>query len=163
MKHRISIVYHSESGRTKQLAQEVFKGINEYKNIECKIMVISDCDYDFMGLSHAVIFGSPTYYGGMSWQMKKFIDKLRDHVSLEGKIGSAFCSGKSFRGGSETTLIGIYQSLLIYGMLIYTGGTKKGLPSTHYGAALTGCFVKEDFLVCQKLGKNIAEKVIELF
>ncbi|MEA3378686.1 MAG: flavodoxin family protein [Nanoarchaeota archaeon] len=97
MNHRISIVYHSESGRTKQLAQEVFNGVNEYKNIECKVISISDCDYNFIEQSQAVIFGSPTYYGGMSWQMKRFIDGLRDYVNLEGKIGSAFCSGKSLR------------------------------------------------------------------
>ncbi len=154
----IAIVYHSETGRTKELAGYVAEGVAD--TVGCKIMSVDSCDYDFLQSCQAIIFGSPTYYGAMSWQMKQFLDQLRNHIQVEGKLAAAFSSGASLRGGTETTLIGFYQALLIMGMMIYTGGTRTGEPSSHYGAAVTGEFTEDDLEVCRKLGRNLAEKAI---
>ena len=67
---KIAIIYHSASGNTKQQAALVEEGALSVPGIEVKTMPIEDTDNAWIEESKAVIFGSPTYEGTCSWQMK---------------------------------------------------------------------------------------------
>ncbi len=70
----ISVVFQSEYGHTKCMAEAVASGaggnlyaINADGNL-------SDTDWEEFDKADAIIMGSPTYMGEVSWQFKKFAD-----------------------------------------------------------------------------------------
>lgn len=72
-------------------------------------------DYD------AIIFGTPTRFGGMAAQMRNFLDQtgaLWFTGKLIGKVGSVFVSTATQHGGQETTLTSFHTTLLHHGMVI---------------------------------------------
>ena len=81
-------------------------------------------DYD------AIIFGTPTRFGNMAAQMRKFLDQtggLWAQGKLIGKVGSVFASTASQHGGQETTILSFHTTLLHQGMVIV------GLPYSFAG------------------------------
>jgi NAD(P)H dehydrogenase (quinone) len=107
----------------------------------------------------AIVIGSPCYYGQMAGPVKQLIDDLVGrHGQLNGKVGGAFASSANLGGGSETTIIGILQAMLIAGMTIQ--GDPQG---AHYGPLSVG---KPDERVkqqCERRGQRIAALTIKLF
>lgn len=81
-------------------------------------------DYD------AIIFGTPTRFGGMAAQMKQFIDMaggLWARNALVGKVGAVFTSTGSQHGGHEAAILSSQLPLQHFGMMIV------GLPYTFTG------------------------------
>jgi NAD(P)H dehydrogenase (quinone) len=69
----------------------------------------------------AIIFGTPTRFGNMCAQMRRFLDQtsgLWMRGALVGKVGSVFTSTASQHGGQETTITGFHTTLLHHGMVI---------------------------------------------
>ena len=70
---KYTILIHSESGNTEKVARYIEQGALSEPDTEVKIMNITDeLDMDFLNESKVVVFGTPTYYANMSWQMKKW-------------------------------------------------------------------------------------------
>lgn len=159
--HKIAVLYHSESGNTKAMAELIAKGARK-TGCDAKTMEVNDLDLSYIEESMAVLFGSPTYYGTTSWQMKKLMDTIS--VKLEGKLGAPFSSAAwQGGGGYELTEMALIAGMLIRGMLIYSGGVSTGHPPTHFGAVSAGSPKGFDAERCIKLGVNIALKVKELW
>jgi NAD(P)H dehydrogenase (quinone) len=79
----------------------------------------------------AVIFGSPTRFGGQTSQFRAFIDALGGlwaQGMLADKVYAGFTSSQSAHGGQETTLINLYTTLMHFGGIVvapgYTDPTK---------------------------------------
>ena len=159
---KIAIVYHSETGNTKRMAELIEEGCRKVSGVEARIMAIDELDEAYMAQAQAMLFGGPTYEGTISWQMKRVLDEVS--VKLDGKLGGVFASQNWPGGGgadfAELTLI---AAMLVRGMLIYSGGITKGAPFLHFGAVSArrpeGLYAER----CIKLGENIAEKSVELF
>ena len=78
----------------------------------------------------AIIFGSPTRFGGMCAQVRAFLDStgaLWAKGALEGKIGSSFTSTSTQHGGQEATQLSFTTFFLHHGMLV------GGVPFSHKG------------------------------
>lgn len=159
---KITILYHSETGNTKKVAELIAKGIGGSSGIECKLMSIANVDTDFLSGSQAVVFGCPTYGGTFSYTLKQWLDKL--HKSqLEGKLGAVFATENYVGGGAELSLMGLIGQLLVRGMLVYSGGAAQGYPYTHFGAV---CVRDGDDFQQQRaviFGERIAKKAKQLF
>ena len=84
----ISVVYHSESGNTRRVAELVAEGARVSPSVQARVMSLEEMDKGWIESSRAVIFGCPTYAGSLSWQMKQFVDTTS--YNLEGKIGAAY-------------------------------------------------------------------------
>ncbi|SOJ54135.1 NAD(P)H dehydrogenase (quinone) [Mycobacterium simulans] len=73
----------------------------------------------------AVIFGSPTRFGSTTSQFQTFMDSL-GRLWAEGKLAdkvyAAWTSTESPHGGQETTLMGLYVSLMHFGGIIVPPG-----------------------------------------
>jgi len=79
----------------------------------------------------AVIFGSPTRFGGQTSQFRAFIDTLGGlwaQGMLADKVYAGFTSSQTAHGGQETTLLNLYTTLMHFGGIVvapgYTDPTK---------------------------------------
>lgn len=160
---KIAIIYHSETGNTKKMAELVQEGCLKVKGIEAKYMSIDDIDEAYVVESTAIIFGSPTYEGSCSWQMKRYLDT--GPRGLAGKLGGVFVSQNwPGGGGASFAEMTIIAGMLVLGMIIYSGGISLGQPYLHFGAVSRRAPDEELYRErCVKLGENIAMKAIELF
>ncbi len=158
--NRVSIIYHSETGNTSKMAELVAEGVKK-AGCEAMTMSVDALNTEYIQQSRAVLFGSPTYYGTTSWQMKKLMDTIS--VNLEGKLGAPFASANwKGGGGYEFTEFTLIAGMLIRGMIIYTGGVTNPVP-THFGAVSAKAPEGFDAERCEQLGLNVARKVQELW
>ncbi|RKY63559.1 MAG: flavodoxin [Candidatus Latescibacterota bacterium] len=159
---KVAIVYHSETGNTRKMAEFIREGCLKVQGVEAKVMSVDDLDRDFLKSAQAVLLGCPTYEGSPSWQMKKFLDTV--DVDLSGKLGGVFVSQNwPGGGGADFAEMVLIAGMLVRGMLIYSGGITRGYPYLHFGAVSArspeGLYAER----CLKLGENIASKAKELF
>ena len=160
---QIAVIYHSETGNTRQMAGLVVEGCQSIEGVEARAMAIGEVDAAYVEAADAAILGSPTYEGTCSWQMKRWIDEAK--IPLGGKLGGVFASQNWPGGGgasfAEMTLI---AGMLVRGMMVYSGGITQGTPFLHFGA-VSARAPQEDLYVkrCRKLGENIAAKAKDLF
>ncbi len=102
-----------------------------------------------------IIIGSPTYYGGMAYQIKQLLDEsVEFHGDLQGKVGGAFSSSANIGGGNETTILDIINAMLIHGMIVQ--GTATG---DHYGPVAIGSPDSRASRQSKQLGQRIAKLV----
>ncbi|MDF2612267.1 MAG: flavodoxin [Clostridia bacterium] len=159
---KLSIIYFSKTGNTKEMARIIEQGMQSVRDIEVGVFDIADINYDFVSESKAVIFGTPTYYANTCWQVKKWFDESRE-CHLEGKIGGVFATADYAQGGADTAILTIINHLMVKGMLVYSGGSALGKPYIHLGPVA----LKGDHEDCRKMfyvfGKRIAEKAKQIF
>ena len=70
---KVAIVYHSGYGHTKKQAEAVLAGAASVTSEALLIAIdaegnISEADWAHLGAADAIIFGSPTSMGTVSWQ-----------------------------------------------------------------------------------------------
>ncbi len=157
----ISILYHSESGNTEKIGKIIAQGAEKVEGICTKCMNINDVDEDFINQSKAVIFGTPTYYGTYSWQMKKWLDTSK--IKLADKVGSVFATENFLGGGADTAEMAVIGELLVKGMLIYSAGCAQGQPFTHFGCVNIKDGDEFQRQRAEAFGERVAKKVNELF
>ena len=162
---KISIIYFSETGNTAKMADLIAEGCRGVSDdIEVRLMTVDKVDEDYVGQCDAVIFGSPTHGGNISWQLKKCLGDF-DQKTLAGKLGAVFVSQNwPGGGGASFAEMSIISTLLVRGMLIYSGGLTVGEPAIHFGA-VSHRAPEDDLYVqrCLKLGENVSRKAQELF
>jgi NAD(P)H dehydrogenase (quinone) len=93
----------------------------------------------------AVIFGSPTRFGGQTSQFRAFIDTLGGlwaQGKLADKVYAGFTSSQTAHGGQETTLINLYTTLMHFGGIVVPPGytdSAKFVDGNPYGVShITG-------------------------
>lgn len=152
---KIAVVYYSRTGNTEAMARLVEEGAKAEPDVQVDVMNVDSfpakkaLEYD------GLIIGSPTYYGSMAYQIKKFFDdSVAFHGKLSGKVGAAFSSAANIGGGNETTITDILNAMLIHGMIIR--GDHNG---DHYGPVSIGAPDERVEKQCRLLGKKVASMV----
>ena len=87
---KIAIVYYSRTGNTEAMARFIEEGLKMESDIQVDTERVENFPASKALEYNALIIGSPTYYGSMSWEIKKFLDET---VDFHGKL-SVFCSAK---------------------------------------------------------------------
>lgn len=104
----IVIVYHSGYGHTKRVAEYVSEGAGgELLAIDAEGN-LPDGAWETLAAADAIIFGTPTYMGGPSWQFKKFADassKVWFGSGWKDKVFGGFTNSASFSGDKQNTLV----------------------------------------------------------
>lgn len=80
---------------------------------------------DDMEWANAYLFSAPTRFGVSASQLRAFIDSLGPLWSagkLSNKAVSAMTSAQNPHGGQETTLLGLYATLIHWGAIIVAPG-----------------------------------------
>ena len=156
---KVLIVYYSRTGNTRRMAELIAEGVRREKNVDVEVKPVQETKVEELLNVDGVIIGSPTYYGSMAAEIKKFLDdSVKFHGKLEGKVGGAFSSSANIAGGNETTIMSILQSLLIHGMIVQ--GSSKG---DHYGPVAIGEPDERSKNLCIEYGQRIAKLVLKIF
>ena len=102
------IVYHSGYGHTQRVAQQVAAGAGgELLAIDAEGN-LPDGGWEQLNAADAIIFGTPTYMGGPSWQFKKFADassKAWFTRAWQDKVFGGFTNSASPVGDKGATMI----------------------------------------------------------
>jgi NAD(P)H dehydrogenase (quinone) len=159
---QIAIIYHSESGNTRGMAELVKEGCEHVAGIEARCMTVDDIDQGYVDGAAALILGAPIYGASCSWQMKKFLD-TGARPSWRGKLGGVFVSQRYPAGGGESLgELVIIGGMLSRGMLVYSGGVAGRPDGLHLGAVSVGAPDGVFADRCLRLGEVIAAKALEL-
>jgi len=158
----ISIIYFSENGSTKALADVVASGAKKVDGTDVRIFSLENIDYDYLQKSDAVIFGTPTYYANTCWQLKKWFDESKPY-NLEGKIGGVFVTAQYVQGGADIAALTIIQHMMVKGMLVYSGGSALGKPYIHLAPVAINGNDETNESMCDVFGQRIAQKAKDIF
>lgn len=151
----VLVTYYSKTGNTAALAEGAALGAALVDGVDARLKKVEDLTREDFAECSGLIVGAPTYFGGPAWQVKKLLDEMISlRRRMEGKPGAALASSASPQGGRETTLMGILQAMLIYGMIVVGDPLDTG---GHYGAAATGAPDGSDIVRARKLGRRVAE------
>ena len=142
----ILVLYYSQYGAVKQMAQLVARGIELTSGISARVRTVPKVSAVCEAVENAVpdsgapyvqikdleecsglALGSPTRFGNMAAPLKYFLDSTSGlwlKGALAGKPAAVFTSTSSLHGGQETTLISMMLPLMHHGMLMV------GLPYT---------------------------------
>lgn len=136
----ILVLYYSQGGSVREMAQLVARGIESVKDVKARIRTVprvsANCeatepDIPASGAPYAELkdleecaglaLGSPTRYGNMAAALKYFLDgtvSLWLKGALIGKPAAVFTSTGSMHGGQETTLLTMMIPLMHHGMVM---------------------------------------------
>ena len=107
---KIVVVYHSGYGHTHRVAEQVAAGAaGELLAIDAEGN-LPDGGWEKLAAADAIIFGSPTYMGSVSWQFKKFADassKVWFGRAWQDKVFGGFTNSASLNGDKQVTLISL--------------------------------------------------------
>lgn len=104
---RTAVVYHSGYGHTQRMAEAVATGADAALIAIDAEGEITEAEWETLLSSDAIIFGSPTYMGGPSWQFKKFADassKPWFAAAWKDKVFGGFTNSASLNGDKLNTL-----------------------------------------------------------
>jgi NAD(P)H dehydrogenase (quinone) len=117
-KVKILIAYHSGYGHTKKQAESVAAGVTSVAGVGVQMVNVADLnDHVWQALEEAdaIIFGSPTYMGGVSADFKKFADassKPWYEQKWKNKIAGGFTNSATMNGDKGSTI----QYLMTFAM-----------------------------------------------
>ena len=199
---KVAVVFYSMYGHTRKLAEAIAEGArgagaevllrrvaelpeveqhaqNEHARKEREAQsTIPVATLDDLRAADGIAWGSPTRYGNMTAQLKRFIDstvQLWLKGELEGKPAAVFTTPSTTHGGQESTLLSMMVPLLHLGQVIVgvpysTPGMLhvEGRGATPYGASVLAGGDNsrepraEDLAIGKAQGKRLAEMAKKL-
>lgn len=149
MTPKVAIIYYSSTGTTYKLAKAIEEGarnagaevkvlkvhetapesaiqVNEkWAKFVAETKDVPEAQLADLEWADAIIFGSPTRYGGATSQLRAFIDTtggLWFQGKLANKIGSSFTSTATPHGGQENTIMSLNTTFYHWGSIIVAPG-----------------------------------------
>ena len=101
------VVYHSGYGHTQFIAQAVAQGAQAQLVAIDAEGNLSEADWATLDAAQAIVMGSPTYMGNVSWQFKKFADASSKRWftrAWQDKFFAGFSVSASLSGDKGMTL-----------------------------------------------------------
>ncbi|HXZ29945.1 MAG TPA: flavodoxin domain-containing protein [Dehalococcoidia bacterium] len=141
---KVLVVYHSETGNTRAMAQAVADGVKEVPGVQVALKEADQVSVSDLIDADALAFGSPTYFSYMAGVIKAIFDKAYlSRSQLKGKPFAAFASG----GGGEVKSLQSIESV----------AASCGLRRACEGVAVGGMPTDSDNQDCRKLGTTLAK------
>jgi NAD(P)H dehydrogenase (quinone) len=116
----IAVIYHSGYGHTQRIAQHVAQGAGADLIAIDAEGNISEADWQTLDAAKAIVFGSPTYMGSVSWQFKKFADATSKRwftTAWKDKVAGGFTISASPSGDKLMTLQTMMTLAMQHGMI----------------------------------------------
>ncbi len=169
----VLVVYFSEKGHTKAMAEAVAKGAGAVEGAVVTLLDVANAKPEDVLVADAVIVGSPVYKANVAPKMQEFINSwpIKD-PRLHDKLGAAFATGSGLSGGEEVVQTNILQSMLVCQMIVVggPGGSQPFGASAMTEEPSDGADAKKpDELVAghylkkgEALGKRVAELAVKL-
>jgi NAD(P)H dehydrogenase (quinone) len=181
----IVIVHHSGYGHTRHMAEFVQNGVTK-TGATCNFLTIDEHGdlpaegWEMIGKADGILFGSPTYMGGPSWQFKKFADassKPWFSMAWKDKFAGGFTNSATMNGDKFSTMTYFVTLAMQHGMawvgtgmmpsnskaatresLNYVGGFTGALAQTPADASVPE-MVKGDLETAEAFGERFAKFV----
>ena len=104
---KVAVVFHSGYGHTLRMAQSVADGASaELVAIDAEGNV-TEAGWNTLNAADAIIMGSPTYMGSVSWQFKKFADATSKpwfSQAWKDKVFAGFTNSATMNGDKLSTV-----------------------------------------------------------
>jgi NAD(P)H dehydrogenase (quinone) len=114
----IAVVYHSGYGHTQRMAQSIAAGAGaELIAIDAEGN-LPEGGWETLNAADAIIMGSPTYMGSVSWQFKKFADassKPWYTGAWKDKLFAGFTNSAALNGDKSSTLNYLFTLAMQHG------------------------------------------------
>ncbi|MGD0633860.1 MAG: flavodoxin family protein [Beijerinckiaceae bacterium] len=187
---KVAVVYHSGYCHTAKQAKAVEEGAGSVAGAEALLLPISAEGelaagaWELLASADAILFGSPTYMGGASWQFKKFADassKPWFGQVWKDKIAGGFTNSASMNGDKFNTIT-YFVTLAMQHSMVWVGtgllpanakANKHG--DINYVAGFTGALATSpsdsspdefpnagDLETAKLLGRRLAEFAVKL-
>lgn len=122
---KVAVVYHSGYGHTAEVAKAVARGAAGIAGIDTQLISVTDIAKHWQDLdaADAIIFGTPTYMGGVSAPFKGFMDESSKIWAAQGwkdKIAAGFTHSANQGGDKFNTVTQLFTFAMQHGM-IWTG------------------------------------------
>ncbi|MBI2729001.1 MAG: flavodoxin family protein [Polaromonas sp.] len=131
---KIAVVYHSGYGHTQRMAQAVAEGAGADLLAIDADGNLPEGGWETLAAADAIILGSPTYMGSVSWQFKKFVDassKPWYTQAWKDKLFAGFTNSASLNGDKSSTLTYMFTLAMQHGGIWVSQGV---LPSNSKAA-----------------------------
>jgi len=112
------VVYHSGYGHTKRMAEAVAEGAGAELIAIDADGNLTDAAWASLQAADAIIMGSPTYMGSVSWQFKKFADASSKPWFAQlwkDKIFAGFTNSATMNGDKLSTLHYLFTLAMQHG------------------------------------------------
>ena len=177
----VAIVFHSGFGHTRAVAEAVAKGAELVAGVKATLIPVGDAEARETELdaADAIIFGSPTYMGGVSADFAKFKDwtsKRWMTRAWQNKLAAGFTVSASWGGDKQNTLFQLFTLAQQHGMvwvglglapgnnhskgstddLNRTGASIGLMAQAHADQGVEG-IGQSEFRTAELLGKRVAE------
>ncbi len=184
---KIVVLFHSGYGHTRKQAEAVLEGASSVA--EGHLMAIdaegmlTDADWDTLAAADAIIFGSPTYMGMVSWQFKRMADassKPWFGQAWKDKIAAGFTNSATMNGDKGSTIqymitLAMQHSMVWIGTgmmpsnkkastrddLNYVGGSSGALAQSPSDASTDEAPGKGDLETARQFGARVATYAVK--
>ena len=151
---QIVILYSSNCPSIEKLSNEIMKGISSVNGIKTYAISCTKAQeqLDEINSADAIIFGSPTYFGSLSSDMKAFFDTTVDiwkNKKWHNKVAAGFTHSHSPSGDKLMTLMAMMIFAMQNGM-IWTG--LDLLPGESYNLPVEWQDLGHDVITVNTLG-----------
>ena len=85
-KIKILVVYHSQTGHTRKMADAVAKGAGSIKNVKVILKKAGETTLEDLLKCDGLAIGSPEYFGYMSGMIKDFFDRTYENACKKKEI-----------------------------------------------------------------------------
>jgi multimeric flavodoxin WrbA len=136
----LAVVYHSAHGHTLHVARHVAEGARSIPGIHVDLLPVEDLTPAPQRLTtfDALVFGSPTYLGGVPAPMKALMDatgRLWREQALKGRLAAGFTVSSLPAGDKQSTLLSMFVFAMQHGM-VWVGNPilpeqRAGVPDEH--------------------------------
>lgn len=119
---RVVVAFHSGYGHTTRLADAIVQGA-EQAGVTSRVLDVSALDeaaWQLLNDADAIVFGSPTYMGGVSAPFKAFADETSKVWMTQGwqdKIAGGFTCSLQMNGDKAMTLSYLVTFAMQHGMI----------------------------------------------
>ncbi|WP_228481357.1 flavodoxin family protein [Vibrio fluminensis] len=116
----VAVVYHSGYGHTEKQAHAVAEGANAVLIKIDENGELTEEQWQQLDNASAIVFGSPTYMGMVSWQFKKFADassKRWFSMDWKDKFAAGFTNSASMNGDKGVTISYLMTLAMQHGMV----------------------------------------------
>jgi NAD(P)H dehydrogenase (quinone) len=127
----VAIIYFSGTGHTHLMAEAIASGITQSADVTINLLRIkgeqieqgrwrSEDYIQVLNQSDGIVFGSPTYMGGVAAQFKAFVDGASSVWAQQGwkdKLSGGFTHSGGLSGDKQGTLLYLATNAAQHGML----------------------------------------------
>lgn len=122
---KVCVIYHSGFGHTQRVAESIVNGVESVSEVICKLISVDELDDDSplwaeLDSADAMIFGTPTYMGSVSADMKKFMESTSSRwmeMKWADKLAAGFTNSGSQNGDKQNSLVALCTFAAQHGMV----------------------------------------------